>query len=520
MRFLAHFCSFAFLLVFSQPSFSTPRSRPTTNETTIPSAPVLQLDHSSTSLFLRDRLNPLSLAYRSHKVQKLSLDDAISAAIANNPGLLQAAEDVVSRGYDLQAAQNLWFPTLDLSSSKLPRIYNNTALNTSSQSSVTTRSVSEGWDSSLTLIGSWKFLDPTRGPQINASFSQLDADALLFFSTARDLIFNVQSLYYKLQGLSLLIKDYDSIVSSSRQTYSAISSKYHAGYANILQVEQVKAQLAENTTQLIDFHVEYLKTSSELSQFLGLPEYLLVMPSEPLSQVAHWSYSLDQTVDYGLKNNELIARSLALADSSKWLAYLELNRVLPSLTINLSAQQSFARSDAFQNSTFIQTGSEQTYDLSAYLSLEWRLFDGGANYSRADSGFAQQQKFLAESEGNRNLTVSSIRSAYSGMTGSLLSIDVTRQGYASAQVALDASRMRYAAGLDDVTTIVQATQLLAQASRQHSNSIVQYNTSIANLYRSAAVWPPSTLQHVNSFLSQKQVPRLPDMGTIPSSSAQ
>ena len=67
--------------------------------------------------------------------------------------------------------------------------------------------------------------------------------------------------------------------------------------------------------------------------------------------------------------------------------------------------------------------------------------------------------------------------------------------------ANEAATMRYRAGLESVTTIVQTVQLLANASIERTRSLVEYNTAISNLYLYAAVWPGSTYPIVEQLLN-------------------
>ena len=483
---------YAATALLDQPTAHSPLSSNTPSSTPV-------TDPSFTAL-IQEKLSTTLLQYKSVQAKQVSLHQALQLAIENNPSLKSAADDVLSRGFDLKAAQQTWYPTVSINSNSLPNATGASTTTVDYLKSLRSSTVTSGSSPALSVTGSWNFLSPTRGPLINSASSELDADIFLFLTTARDLIFNVQSAFYQLQGFQLLIKDYTAIIDSSRDTYNAIYSKYLAGYANILQVEQVKSQLALNATDLIDYHTNYLRVASELAQSLGLSDFTIVIPSESLDLVKPWPYSLDSTLALGLDNNERISRSLALADASKWRAYQESNTVLPSFSLNIYGNPGYHASQVVTNGFIAERTSQQRIDYGAYLSLEWKLFQGGANFSRANSFFAQQAKSISESNSQRDGVVSAIRSSFSSMTGNALSIETSMQAYNSAKIAVDASQMRYAAGLDDVTAIVQATQILSRASLQQSNNIVQFNTSISNLYRNAAIWPDSTQEQVYRLL--------------------
>ena len=154
-------------------------------------------------------------------------------------------------------------------------------------------------------------------------------------------------------------------------------------------------------------------------------------------------------------------------------------------------------------------------DALTLLGFQWQLFNGGINYSTAKSSFSQQQNFLAQSRSQSDFVVKEVRSNYAAMFGSQKAIRVTNSAYRSAQVANEAATMRYRAGLENVTTIVQTVQLLANASIERTRSLVEYNTAISNLYLYAAVWPDSTYPIVEQLLNPTSSSSKPNQAPSP-----
>jgi hypothetical protein len=59
----------------------------------------------------------------------------------------------------------------------------------------------------------------------------------------------------------------------------------------------------------------------------------------------------------------------------------------------------------------------------------------------------------------------------------------------------------------DITSVVQTIQQLSQAAQQVSESILSYNTALAQLYRYSATWPSQTQSEVRQHLqSLRRIP--------------
>ena len=102
------------------------------------------------------------------------------------------------------------------------------------------------------------------------------------------------------------------------------------------------------------------------------------------------------------------------------------------------------------------------------------------------------QKFKAE-----NQIVAEVRSSYGQMQTSKVAIASASQGYKSAQIAQEASRVRFSVGVGDITSVVQTISQLSTAAKQVSASVLAYNNSIAELYRYSATWPSGVEEHLD-----------------------
>ena len=434
--------------------------------------------------------------------RQLSLNAVVELALKNNPTLQASIDQVRSSEWLLTASQQSWYPVLSLNSSGIPSYgvnstYSYGALTNEQQS--TSR-----LEAGLNAQFGWTFLDPQRQPNINTSYYQLSADRLLFYTTARDTISNAQIGYYNLQGSIENIKNFQEIVSATQKSYNSIANKYKSGYANLLQVEQIRAQLELDLNNLISYYINYSQNAAQLSAYVGLPESTIITPSSPLAKERAWTEGLEQSIKLGLSNSERIQQALAQADQNKWQGYFELNTYLPKFTLSIASQANHGSLRQSSWGTYNNQYGTQNGNTYAFLGFQWQLFNGGIDYSKANSYFSLQQESLERSRAQSDLVASSVRSNFASMFGNSKAVNVTNRAYRSAQVANEAATMRYRAGLDDVTTIVQTVQLLGNSSISRTGAIVGYNTAISNLYRYAAIWPPNTYQLVEELLSPRE----------------
>lgn len=434
--------------------------------------------------------------------RRLSLNEVVELALSNNPTLKAAVDQVQSSEWLLAASRQTWYPRISINSSKLPSYGHDATYSYGGQ--VLDKSSISALDAALSAELEWTFIDPQRQPNINASYFQATSDRLLFYTVARETISNTQIQYYNLQGSIENIRDFQSIVEAILQSYNTISNKYISGYANILEVEQIRSQLEAELTNLIGAYITYSTNAAELSAYVGLPSFTIVVPSQHLSKGQGWTNPLKKSIELGLTNNELIKQALSQADVNKWRGFLEQNTYLPqfSFSINSEVTQRSLRESSWGNlGKRYNTQNSRNY---GFLGFRWQLFNGGINSSNANSYFALQRKFKESAREQRDLVVSNIRSNFAQMFGYSKSIKSTIRSFNSAQAANDAAIVRYNAGFDDVTTIVQTVQQLSRSSIEKTRSVVEYNTALSNLYRYTATWPSNTFSMVERILSQKQ----------------
>ncbi len=447
--------------------------------------------------------------------RKISLNEAIELGIRNNPELVSAFRSIQDYEWQLIAAQRQWYPTFEISNGAPTigldvitytyRYYNDpdrtTVSTTPDSTEDTVDSVAE-YQNTLnfqpTASISWNFIDATRQPDINAASEALRQQKLLFEVSARDLILNIQSSYFALQSTQQLIEEFYKIYDINRQLLDVNKARYEIRLVSMLALAQTQTQLYNQLNQLLGYTKSFIEESATLAMRLGLPSDVLALPDEKANLYRDWSMTLPQTIDRAIESREEILASLAAAEEARWDGISKMNSYWPILL--LYGEGSLAMASGVIDGTPGQdnTLDEQlftTWDGAVGLGFEW-TWDGGVEAATARSDYAQEEMERSKAEVNRLKAIQQVRSSYGQYETSRVAVDSARLAYKSAQVAQEAARARYEIGLGDITSIVQTIEQLGTASVSLSDSILNYNKSVAQLYRYSATWPGKSDQLV------------------------
>ena len=96
-----------------------------------------------------------------------------------------------------------------------------------------------------------------------------------------------------------------------------------------------------------------------------------------------------------------------------------------------------------------------------------------------------------------------IRRSYSAYLTSKLALPQSQEALETARQAVNVASARYAAGVGDITTVVQATELLGDAAVQNKSLRVIHRNAIAELYRYSAQWPKPFQPQIRALMKSR-----------------
>ena len=94
------------------------------------------------------------------------------------------------------------------------------------------------------------------------------------------------------------------------------------------------------------------------------------------------------------------------------------------------------------------------------------------------------------------LVAQQIKDSFSQYKAYDVAIGLAERQLASAKLNSDVSAERFRVGIGDITTVVQAQQLLSSAVQAEVQALQQFNLAIAQLNRYAAILPNGVSQDI------------------------
>ena len=220
---------------------------------------------------------------------------------------------------------------------------------------------------------------------------------------------------------------------------------------------------------------------------MNTPGDVIIVPSDDFTLVGEWDESISETIDHALAMREEIKEFIESANSSIWSARAAIRSYLPELML-----QGVAYSEYEKGSADGLSFREQTGNASIGLGITWDIFDSGVKAAEASSYMSSAKSEQQKAEYTKDKIKQQIRQAYSIYTTSALALQNAHLNLSASTNSIKVNKSRFSVGLGDITSIVQSMQLLGQATRQYNQSILDHNTSVAELYRYSATWPGQT----------------------------
>lgn len=473
----------------------------------------IQQDPSLRRLRLRSLITGLEKRWQEHSLQlkgldSITLEQAIQTGLSNNPILSKAYAGIQSAEWQTIAVRREWFPSFAFSNPTNPPwslAVESSSGNQSNLNQPVSFSRTERFYTSPRLRMQWSFLDPTRTPRLKSTLALAKSQQLLFDVSARNLVLDIQEAYFNLQEASELREDYTRIYELTRYQLDRARQLRRSGLGTRGDIDQLRSQLLEQLTQLIQIYQQQLIAANQLAYVLSLPHGTLVLPSERLTPMAPWQLSLPATIQRANSLREEILSYLAQAESASWLSRSRLARYLPLAAL-------FGQSQYNSNnlSTFTQPSSTSlTTTVSSYvqnalgLNFSWLLFDGGISAADSSSLTAQSVASLASAQDEGFMVTLQVQNSYAVFDTSQIVISTAFEQLRAARATVDYTSASYNGSSIDATTFIQNIQNYLKAAKSYKAAVNRYNVSVASLYRYSALWPGLSYSGI-----ERRIPRL------------
>jgi outer membrane protein TolC len=443
------------------------------------------------------------------RARQASLQEALEQSLLNNPKLANSYSQIQASQWNLIAVRRQWYPQLTGASAGPA----GSGFGFSGNTTRTLNSNQPGFEPNTTYSNStqalpalqlsWTFFNPSRGPSINAASESLRSQKLLFDVAARNLVLETQLAYFTLQEQQQLLRAYEDVLATTSSEVRRTEALFNNGTASISDVEQIRTQQYQNLGILISAYAQFVDASAALAQAMALPPGILVIPEDKLAAVGQWELPRADTLRQALALREEIQASLAQSASASWSATSLFNQYWPRFTLGASGSYAtLNQAGGLPGSALTSNFQEQTLAGAVGIGFNWSIFDGGINAAQAELSKAQARQLLDQAAVQKLQVTREVEQAYANYQASQLALESSREQAAAALRAATAIRERFNIGFADMTSVVQTLNQAISAANAYARSQREYNSAVANLYRSSSQWPEGALPQLNQRVTQ------------------
>lgn len=432
--------------------------------------------------------------------KSFTLSQALEMGLLNSPQLAATYAEIQGQQWNLVAVRRQWYPTLSASSEPFVPGRRFGSSNSTFRDGAQVDDNSATTATNIGLTVGWTFFDPSRGSSINAASENLKRQQLLFDVSARNLVLEIQQVYYSLQEQRLLIEAYADILKATTRQVQTTEAQFNNGLINIADVEQIRTQQFATLSTLINAYRQFIDASSRLAQVIAMPPGALVTPSDGLQALGDWPEALQPTIEQALNLREEIKASLAEAASARWSATALFNTYWPRFSLGANGQYGNINNDQTQSSQQgnVTTNTRITNWSGGFgLGFTWQFFDGGINAAQSEVQKALGRRASDQAALDRLIVTREVEQAYTAYKTSQLAMKSSEAQVTSARAAAAAVRARFDVGVSDMSSLVVALNQAINAASNYASSVRDYNGSIAALFRSSARWPANTQPLLN-----------------------
>ena len=317
-----------------------------------------------------------------------------------------------------------------------------------------------------TLNLRWLLLDFGRRKNTwNAAKERLLAANLGFNRKHQEIIFNVQRAFFALTSLRGKIGVAQSSLDSARAVRESAEAQLRNGLATLPEVALARQQEAQAAFDLQDVLATERDAQVALAESIGIP------PTTPI-QVAAFSKlpppaaleeSVEKVIDQALdKRPDLIAKVAKLRSKE---AEVRRARAAYFPTLSLVSNLNTIAGRAKISGGVLPTGwfsaAEPSY--GAGLTLNWNLFEGGANVRRVELAEAERRAAEDEVTAARDQAIREVWKAYTDVRLAIRRLDVAAALVTASQKSYEATLESYRHGLGTLIDLLAARRELSRA---------------------------------------------------------
>jgi TolC family type I secretion outer membrane protein len=395
-------------------------------------------------------------AWESIRKQKLdtskalTLTELIDLGLRNNPTTRQAWENTCrSRALQKQAESKL-YPQIDVSGGATREKI------TANQPASDIDDSHFGGSVKLTYL----LLDfGGRRADIDGTLQEVLVADAQYNQAIQDLLLNVEKAYYGFYSSQASLEAAEMDLKNAEADYNSAEEKFAVGLVSKLDVLQAKSNYDDALYKLEEAKGNVKNTRATLAQSVGLAadtKFDIVVPKKPLpSEVSEADVS--QLIEESINRRPDIISLRAELEAKKSAIKVATSDLLPTLN--------FGSTGSGHNYKYYDREKSREHDhgYSAYLTIDWNIFDGFYNLnkkrqSEIESSIALDKLIQAE------VALSAeVWTKYYDFNTAVRKLKFSETFFDSSSTSYDLALESYKSGLKDILDLLQAQSKLSEA---------------------------------------------------------
>jgi len=448
---------------------------------------------------------------------QLSLAEALSLAVTNDPYLARKVANVDEKQALLRSAWSRFAPTLNLGLSGLggqsesyekALVGNATIYSPGSPFLVESGSwradLLSNFGGLINLTENYVILDYGRAAALGKAKEKLEESKQMYGNQLRELQLDISQTYYAIQLDQQRKRIREAEVFNDQAVRDQAKALFNTGLVPRVDLFRAEAALQQGRFHLAQVEADLLSNQRKLSNQVNVPFDVTLMTVDVVQLQPPWPLDLAQTLTVGFqKNPQLMAIEAARAALLKQ-ADEQAAALLPTLSVFVSAgigQTSTYDTDRRNTGccgvAVIPETYSRNYGWSAGLRLNWMLMDGGVSRGQADASLAAARGVAEQQALERNGIRQRLEQAFYHHQASLTQIIAARASVKAAREAFRDMRARYQLGLADYTDVSDTISSLTRAMEDKAVAITMANISYARMLRELLPVPTNPDQPVS-----------------------
>ena len=415
----------------------------------------------------------LTGAVRAQETLNLTLDKALEIALADNPTIKVADQEIVLKKEANKEAWQTLLPELSVAGSWQHTIK-------APEMKLNGMSFRMGDDGVNTAAAVATLSLPIFAPAVYKSMSLTKTDIMLAQEKARssrlDLINQVTKAYYQL----MLTQDSHEVLKRSyalaEENYNVVKSRFDQGLVSEYDKISAEVQMRNVKPSVVSAENGVRLSKIQLKVLMGITENIDVVVTEKLNSYENMVFANQLGNDnFGLENNSTM-RQLELNDQLlKKNISLQKTGFMPTFAVALTGQYQSMYNNHWNVFDYSWVGSSQLN-----FSLSIPIFKA-SNFTKLKTARLQRTQLelnRIDTERKLNMQVESYKSNMQASSEQVLS---NKEAMNQADKALSISKKRYEVGAGTVLELNSSQVALTQSELTYSQSIYDYLTAKADL---------------------------------------